>query len=373
MLDKGDLILHAGIQRPISDVRGEMAFDMLGLDRAYADILHEFCATGSEDALYRGSLLSHEFIARGIPPDEIVALHTTAVEEVVKPYDPRSLVASQQLLLEVMIAYGVRYSEYAEFRLAEARRATEAEQERADQASRSEQERLELLAVIAHELATPLTVARGNVVAIRRFLADNNRLSHELSTRAIDAEVAIERLLTLREELVAASRDQHREIEVGPLNVQSAVRRAVKWAETAARERGLQLVCRHESEHQLVAGDPDALQSILGNLLSNAIRYTPQGGEITVVTRNEADRVLIDVHDTGIGMSREAMDNLFQRFYRAPEARKMASWGLGLGLAIAAELTQSLNGTICAASEQGKGSTFTIGFPAVREDDATDG
>jgi two-component system, OmpR family, sensor kinase len=330
---------------------------------AYMRILKEYCSSGSEDALYRASLLSNEFIAAGIPPDEIVGLHTTAVQEVVKPYDPRGLVASQQMLLEVMIAYGVRYSEYAEFRLAEAKKQAEAEHSRADEATRAEQARLELLAVIGHELATPLTVARGNVSAIRRFLADNHQLSHDVSTRAVDAEVAIERLLNLREELMAASRNEVRSLELAPLNVQNAVTRAFKWAEPSAQEKGLRMVLEPTPEACHVVGDPDALQSIFGNILSNAIRYTPSGGTVTVRTRVTEQRVMVDVEDTGIGLSHEAKERLFQRFYRSPEAKQMASWGLGLGLAIASELAQSLGATVSAESEPGRGCTFTVSFP----------
>lgn len=332
---------------------------------AYMRILKEFCATGSEDALYRASLLSHEFIAAGIPPDEIVGLHTTAVQEVVKPFDPRGLVASQQMLLEVMIAYGVRYSEYAEFRLAEAKKQAEEEHSRADEATRAEQARLELLAVIGHELATPLTVARGNVVAIRRFLADNHKLSNDVSTRAVDAEVAIERLLNLREELMAASRNEVRALELAPLNVQSAVTRAVKWAEPSAVDKGLKIITEAADDRCDVMGDPDALQSIFGNILSNAIRYTPSGGTIMLKTRRDESRVLVEITDTGIGLSPEAKQRLFERFYRAPEAKQVASWGLGLGLAIAGELAQSLGATISAENEPVSGCTFTVSFPLV--------
>jgi len=248
--------------------------------------------------------------------------------------------------------------------LAEAKRLADAEHTRADQATQSEQARLELLAVIGHELATPLTVARGNVTAIRKFLADNNQLSLDLSTRAIDAEVAIERLLALREDLVAASRNEIRELELGPLKVESAINRAVKWAESTANEKGLKVTTCFEATKSQVMADPDALQSILGNLLSNAIRYTPSGGSIRVTTRNDADKVLIDVKDTGIGLSEEARSRLFERFYRSEEAKQMASWGLGLGLAIASELAHALGATIAADSIRGKGSTFTVTFPA---------
>ncbi len=314
-------------------------------------------------------MLSQEFAIAGLGPDEIVALHTECVQIVVKAYDPRSLVASQQFLLEVMIAFGVRYAEYAEFRLAEARKAVDSEHARADVATHAEKERLELLALISHELGQPLTVAKGNVVAIRHFLAENNRLSEDLSSRAIDAEMAIERLLALREELVAASRNEVRELELAPLNVENAITRAIRWAGPAAQDRTISLSVAFQADNSRVVADPDALQSILGNLLSNAIRYTPAGGSVTVCTRNDGDHVLVDIADTGIGLSEEAKSRLFERFYRAPEAKQLASWGLGLGLAIASELAAALQATISASGEAGEGATFTVRFPCAPEEE----
>ncbi|HEX6030243.1 MAG TPA: ATP-binding protein [Tepidiformaceae bacterium] len=338
-------------------------------EQTYTEILREFVRAENEEALYQASLLSQQFISRGVLPDEIVAMHTAAVQEVVRPHDPRGLVASQQLLLEMMIAYGVKYAEYAEFRLAEARKAAEEEHNRVEEAERTEQERLELLAMISHELGTPLTVARGNVAAIRRFLAENNKLSDDLSSRAIDAEVAIDRLLARREELVAASRNERRGLELAPLDLHNAVTRAVKWAQGGAIDKGVMLSSGLDAEHSRVIGDPDALQSILGNLLSNAIRYTPAGGAVTVCTRNDHDQVVVEIADNGIGMSQEAQHHLFERFYRAAEAKQMASWGLGLGLAIAKELADALDATITAQSKQGQGTTFAVRFPLVPEEE----
>jgi signal transduction histidine kinase len=334
----------------------------------YTEILREFCRHESEEALYRASLLSQQFIAEGVLPDEIVAMHTAAVQEVVKPHDPRGLVASQQLLLEMMIAYGVKYAEWAEFRLEEARKAAEHEHLRAEEAEKADQQRLELLAIIGHELGTPLTVARGNVTAIRRFLAENNRLSDDLSARAIDAEVAIDRLLALREELVAASRNEERPLELAPLDVHNAIERAVKWAQLSALDKGVYLTTETGATEPHVLGDPDALQSIFGNLLSNAIRYTPAGGTVTVATRNEGSHVLVDIRDTGIGMTPEALSRLFERFYRAPEAKRVAPWGLGLGLAICRELCDALGAQISVVSVAGQGTTFTIQFPVTNGD-----
>jgi signal transduction histidine kinase len=191
-----------------------------------------------------------------------------------------------------------------------------------------------------------------------------------VSTRAIDAEVAIERLLNLREELVAASRNEPRQLELAPLNVVSAVTRAVKWAEPTASEKGLQLTCQLSESPCYVIGDPDAMQSIFGNLLSNAIRYTPSGGSISVKMDVRDGQVRVAICDSGIGMSEEVRDCLFQRFYRAPEAKQVSAWGLGLGLAIANELCQSLGASIEVASEPGQGSTFTVVFPHMVSEDS---
>jgi signal transduction histidine kinase len=331
--------------------------------RRYTELLGEFCRTGKEETLYEASLLSHDFLALGIPPDEIVAIHTASVEEVVRPNDARGLVSSQQLLLEVMIAYGVKYQQYAEMKVAEADRATALEHARVEVAERSERERRELLATISHELGTPLTVVKGNIGAIRRALDANADLAAELSPRALDVQQAVERMVALRDDLVAASRNEDREIELVPVNAVAAASRAVRWAGQAAEDKQITLSESTGPDRPYILGDADALQSIFGNLLSNAIRYTEPGGAVTVQYTNDGDAIVVEVIDNGMGLSPEAEERIFERFYRSVEARRMFGFGLGLGLALTKDLVEALGGTIRASNVPTGGANFRVAFP----------
>src|SRR5205823_7179460 len=138
---------------------------------AYDQILDEYLRTHSEEALYRVSLLSQGFMESGLGPEDIIALHFEALDKILEGYSFREQARAngeaQLFLLEVMIAYGVRFKEYLELKLQEGLRDAEAqaaqERERALDAERVGRQKGEILGVIAHELRTPITAARGNL------------------------------------------------------------------------------------------------------------------------------------------------------------------------------------------------------------------
>src|SRR5690606_17527572 len=133
-----------------------------------------------------------------------------------------------------------------------------------------------------------------------------------------------------------------------PMSIESAVRRAVNWARAEAEAKQITCTTRFEASNPTVTGEPDALQSILGNLVSNAIKYTPEGGSVTITTRNDGPEVVVEVTDTGIGLSPETKQRLFERFFRGEDGRQVDASGLGLGLSLARDLVHALNGTISA-------------------------
>lgn len=149
--------------------------------------------------------------------DEILAVHAAAAQEAVPPGDTARAVAAQKFLLEVMVAYGVAYGVLAERLQGEARTAAGLESSRAGDADLAEQARSDLLAGVSHELGTPLTIIKGNVIAIRRYLEAHESWPEELSQSEDDVEFAVERMLALREELMAASRNEKRQMELVPL------------------------------------------------------------------------------------------------------------------------------------------------------------
>jgi signal transduction histidine kinase len=112
-----------------------------------------------------------------------------------------------------------------------------------------------------------------------------------------------------------------------------------------------------------IAGDRDHLEQVLNNLIANAVKYTPDGGEITVRVGDEGGQAAISVRDTGIGIPPEELDAVFGLFYRSPDRRARDVGGMGLGLYISKEIVDRHGGRIWAESELGKGTTFQVRLP----------
>jgi signal transduction histidine kinase len=340
---------------------------------AYEEILGDYLREHSEEALYRVSLLSQTLIESGLGPEDIIALHFESLDRAIGNLSQREQLRAssdaQQFLLEVMIAYGVRFKEYLELRLQEGLRDAEKraaqERERALDAERVGRQKGDTLAVIAHELRTPLTAAQGNLDYARRLLSQGSidRLPRLLE----NAREAIDRLSRLSADLVEASRDAGLPLHLAEHDLDRIIQQACAWAELTAEAGGVQLV--HESAGVCLPlhCDADGLLSVFGNLLSNAIRYTPSGGRVTLRHRLEADWALAEVQDTGIGMSAETQARIFEKFYRAPKAREVESKGLGLGLSLVQQIVAAHGGRVEVESADGHGSTFRVRLPAARE------
>lgn len=109
--------------------------------------------------------------------------------------------------------------------------------------------------------------------------------------------------------------------------------------------------------------DPDLLERAISNLLDNAIKYTPAGGKIEIITKTQENNLLITVKDNGIGIPAEDLPRIFERFYRVDKSRSREMGGTGLGLAIVKHIIQTLGGEVSVQSEINKGSAFTIKLP----------
>jgi len=132
------------------------------------------------------------------------------------------------------------------------------------------------------------------------------------------------------------------------------------WAPTASLA-GVDLRASHDSGSGMIMANIDSatMRRVLGNLLANAIRHTPAGGTITLGARSEGDQALLEVADSGSGMTPELITRAFERFEKGSDSQ-----GSGLGLAIARDLVEAQRGTISLQSESGRGTTVTIGLPA---------
>jgi two-component system, OmpR family, sensor histidine kinase BaeS len=345
----------------------------------YAAILADYLRDHSEDALYKASLLSRACIESGLGPEDLISLHFDALEGVLNGFEWREQVRAhanaQEFLLEVMIAYGVHFKEYLELKLTEALRDAESraarDREHTHELERLQTEKDHILAVIAHELRTPITVVQGNLEMVARSIA-TGRVQH-VDELIRNAREGLQRLSRLSADLVEASRGEAPDLTLKPLEIETILEQACRWAQPAAASKGINLTATYGFGDTPVHADADALLSVFGNLLSNAVRYTPAGGEVSVRSYREGDWSVIEVHDTGIGMPPEVLDRIFEKFYRAPDAVRFEGHGLGLGLALVQQLVQALKGRIEVESAPGDGTSFRVFIPIAPAGDNPDG
>lgn len=216
----------------------------------------------------------------------------------------------------------------------------------------------------SHELATPVAGIRGYVSILRGWGADDAEVREE-ALDAIDRES--ERMLRLTRQLLALIRsEQELAFHSVRHDVNAGVREVLANAATRFSDKGLEFVGPDEGSLVLY-GDPDRMTEVIGILVDNAAKYTPEGGTVAVKTSRRKGDVVIEVSDTGPGIPPEELPSIFERFYRADSSRWSTSGGFGLGLAIARRIIESAGGLIDVASEVGVGTTFTIRVPRGRD------
>jgi signal transduction histidine kinase len=219
----------------------------------------------------------------------------------------------------------------------------------------NELQRRNLLADVAHELRTPLSVIRGRVEGMRDGLYEPDAEHLALIEKETRVMARLLDDLQLLSNAAAGSLRLHRE--------RPQPRELLLTAETAFRtpavEAGIAIVVDAADDLPAVDVDPIRIGEVLSNLVSNALRHTPNGGTITLGAARDGAGVSFGVTDTGRGIATEELAHVFDRFARSPESR-----GSGLGLAIAKSLVQAHGGTISAESEPGRGTTIRFVLPA---------
>ncbi len=230
------------------------------------------------------------------------------------------------------------------------------------QASRLEAVRRDFVANVSHELRTPLTVLVGFLETVRELKLDPERSRHYLNLMAEQGgrmQRIIDDLLVLSTMESAPEPPRDERIDV-------AVLLARVHSETVALSAGRHRVRLDAEEGYDLLGSESELASAFGNLASNAIRYTPAGGEVRLVWRASADGAAFAVEDTGIGIEPEHIPRLTERFYRVDRGRSRETGGTGLGLAIVKHALARHQATLEIQSEPGRGSRFSVHFPARR-------
>lgn len=223
--------------------------------------------------------------------------------------------------------------------------------------------RSELVAQAAHELRTPLT-------NIRLYIEELLDGYDAMSGTERGESLSIINQETRRLERIVSDMLSMSEIEAGKLSIahddvrMEDVLGALKNDYSAmARDKGLTLLFDLSPKLPVLRGDRDKISLAMHNLVSNALKYTPPGGEVRVTAESEPDRFIFQVSDTGIGIKSEQLERIFERFYRCKDERTVDVAGTGLGLSLAREVARLHGGDVTADSVPDKGSTFILELP----------
>ena len=237
------------------------------------------------------------------------------------------------------------------------------------QAQEALRTRDEFLSIAAHELKTPLTNVRGAAEVLQRravrtepyMLTERDlRMLAMIAQQSQRLHHQIDTLLDFSH--IGSDRPQ---LEFSPTDVGRLAERVVEEIQPALERH--QVVARCQEPSLIVQGNAMRLEQVVQNLLQNAIKYSPDGGEITVDIKRRGSDVIIEVTDQGIGIPPEAQARLFERFYRARNAASLGISGMGIGLAVVTDIVAQHGGRVEVSSAEGEGSTFTISLPEYRD------
>jgi len=230
----------------------------------------------------------------------------------------------------------------------------------AESLEQSDNERRNMLADIAHELRTPLTVMRGRLEGIVDGVYAS---SPEQISPALEETYLLERLVEdLRLLTLAETRQLHIEHKLVDLN--EIVKHVIDLFQAEAEDKNIHLGFETSNQTAQVLLDPQRIKQVIGNLVSNALRYTPEGGNVHLTVTQTAEEVTLMVRDDGPGVPDKDLPNIFLRFWRGEKSRSRASGGAGLGLAIARQLIEAQGGHIQAENMEAGGLKITLKFPA---------
>lgn len=228
---------------------------------------------------------------------------------------------------------------------------------------RADAVRRDFVANASHELRTPLTAIRGFAETLLDGALTDERTAKRFVGNIVENA---KRLQSLVDDLLELSRAESPDsaVELVEVDVAHVAALVLQGVEGRAADKRQQLVLEGAGEVILAQGDSRALDQVLLNLVDNAIKYTPEGGRITVRIAQRGEEVVIEVADNGPGIPRAHQDRIFERFYRVDKGRSRAQGGTGLGLAIVRHLVQRMKGRISVESQVGEGSTFRVTLAA---------
>jgi signal transduction histidine kinase len=219
---------------------------------------------------------------------------------------------------------------------------------------------------ISHELRTPLCLLIAPLETLinrfsRAFDSDTKDLLATMHSNGM-------RLLKLINDLLDLVRLESGRIEVKtePVEVADLLRGLASSVRQVANDKRITLETKVDPELAWVQADRDKIEKTILNLLFNALKFTPAGGRVSLLAEKAGEQFVLKVQDTGMGISQKNLANVFSRFWQADDSSRRKFQGVGIGLALVKELTEVQGGTVSVESQEGKGTTFTVGLPYVK-------
>jgi two-component system sensor histidine kinase VicK len=223
--------------------------------------------------------------------------------------------------------------------------------------------RREFVANVSHELRTPLTSIKGACETIH----DHPELPEEIKNRFLEMAISeSDRMTSIVRDLLVLSRldNQRTRWNITEFDLNASLSRMVDVMQVEAVSRNQTLQFIPEEGDMTITGDAERIEQVILNLVSNAVKYTPEGGNILVRSGHSTpESVFVSVRDNGIGIPEEDQPRLFERFYRVEKARTSGTGGTGLGLAIAKELVEAHGGRIALRSKLNVGTLMVVELP----------
>ncbi len=218
----------------------------------------------------------------------------------------------------------------------------------------------DMLRMVSHDLKNPITSILGGVFMLRQTLQPEGEPS-----RYVDMiERGAEKMQSLVSDLLDLARaEEGLELKTEPIQLAAYLEHALQEFEFAAENKQIEIVFSPPSDDVIVHLAAGRFEHVIHNLVSNAIKYTPNGGRVEIWAGVEGSKTLIQVRDTGLGIPETALPHIFERFYRVDRSTHMEQTGSGLGMAIVKAVVEQHKGEVWVESELGKGTVFTVSLP----------
>jgi signal transduction histidine kinase len=217
--------------------------------------------------------------------------------------------------------------------------------------------------MVAHELRSPLSAVQSMLKVLEEGIV--GPITSKQQDLVQRSERRVSTLLAMVNDLLdlAAGKMEQLRGEKKEVALNEIITKVTELLRTRADEKGLKFEVDIVEEPLVLVGIEDGLERVFMNLVSNAVKYTPTGGSVTVRAWSEDNQIKVEVSDTGIGIPKEALPRIFDEFYRAKNAKAIEMEGTGLGLSIARDVVEQHGGQISVESVEGEGSTFSVTLP----------